>query len=298
MSDEQRGAGAPTDEERARAIREQLKSLHAFDLAYEMMISLVSFGYQKMGLTDETSELRDLGDARLAIELLRANLEVVEREQGEGRTRDVRSTLAQMQLGYAQAVQLAGGAPAARPQAAEAAGDGRSRADETRPARRARAQRRRRHRRSRPRSRAEEAGREEAGGGQEDRAEEAGGKEAARRRYSAGRLIAPYVAAGRRERVTPRSPAASRTWTTASRTGSGLGQRPEAGFFEHVAGLDDEELLVVRPAHELLEEAQRAGEVLERQVVEGAHGLEIVALVVDAGDARGSRSPRDACSAP
>ena len=121
MSDEQRGAGAPTDEERARAIREQLRSLHAFDLAYEMMISLVSFGYQKMGLTDETSELRDLGDARLAIELLRANLEVVEREQGEGRTRDVRSTLAQMQLGYAQAVQLAGGAPAARPQAANPA---------------------------------------------------------------------------------------------------------------------------------------------------------------------------------
>ncbi len=113
MSDEQPSGGAPTDEERARAVREQLKSLQAFDLAYEMMISLVSFGYQKMGLTDETSELRDLGDARLAIELLRATLEVVEREQGPDRTRDVRSTLAQMQLGYAQAVHLAGSAPAA-----------------------------------------------------------------------------------------------------------------------------------------------------------------------------------------
>ena len=119
MSDEQRRGGAPTEEQRARAIREQLRSLHAFDLAYEMMISLVTFGYQKMGLTDETRELRDLGDARLAIELLRANLEVVEREQGEGRTRDVRSTLAQMQLGYAQAVQVGGAAPAPRPQAAE-----------------------------------------------------------------------------------------------------------------------------------------------------------------------------------
>jgi hypothetical protein len=126
MSDEQRGGGAPTDEERARAIREQLRSLHAFDLAYEMMISLVSFGYQKMGLTDETRELRDLGDARLAIELLRANLEVVEREQGEDRTRDVRSTLAHMQLGYAQAVQLAGAAAAAaaaRPPAAKPAAE-------------------------------------------------------------------------------------------------------------------------------------------------------------------------------
>ncbi|MCX6373705.1 MAG: hypothetical protein NTX16_11640 [Actinobacteria bacterium] len=123
MSDELRESGAPTDEERARAFREQLKSLHAFDLAYDMMIGLVSFGYQKMGLTDETSELRDLGDARLAIELLRANLEVVEREQGGERTRDVRSTLAQMQLGFAQAVSLAGAAPAARPPAAEAATD-------------------------------------------------------------------------------------------------------------------------------------------------------------------------------
>ena len=124
MSDEQRGAGAPTEEERARAIREQLKSLHAFGLAYEMMISLVTFGYQKMGLTDETRELRDLGDARLAIELLRANLEVVEREQAKGSTRDLRSTLAQMQLGYAQAVRLAGEAPAAQPrQAAEPPAD-------------------------------------------------------------------------------------------------------------------------------------------------------------------------------
>jgi hypothetical protein len=118
MSDEQRAAGAQTDEERARAVREQLKSLRAFDLAYEMMISLVTFGYQKMGLTDETSELRDLDDARLAIELLRATLEVVEREQGPERARDVRSTLAQMQLGYAQAVHLAGETPAVRPRAA------------------------------------------------------------------------------------------------------------------------------------------------------------------------------------
>ena len=113
MSDEQGSGGAPTDEERARAFREQLKSLHAFDLAYDMMEGLVTFGYQKMGLTDATSELRDLGDARLTIELLRANLEVVERELGKDHTLALHSTLAQMQLGYAQAVHLAGRAPAA-----------------------------------------------------------------------------------------------------------------------------------------------------------------------------------------
>jgi hypothetical protein len=118
MSDEERAAGAPTDAERARAIREQLKQIHGFDIAYEMMISLVSFGYQKLGLTDETLDLRDLGDARAAIELLRATLEVVEREYGGDRTRDVRSTLAQLQLAYAQTVQLSGAAP---PAAAEPA---------------------------------------------------------------------------------------------------------------------------------------------------------------------------------
>jgi len=129
MTDHTTG-GAPTDEERAQAALEQLKSIHAFDLAYEMMIGLVSFGYQKMGLTSETAPVRELTDARLAIELLRANLAVIEREQGEERTRDLHATLAQMQLGYARAVQMAGageGHPAAESPAeapASAAGEG------------------------------------------------------------------------------------------------------------------------------------------------------------------------------
>ena len=148
-----------------------------------MMISLVSFGYQKMGLTDETSELRDLGDARLAIELLRANLEVVEREQGADRTRDVRSTLAQMQLGYAQAVHLAGSAPAAAS----------TRAGRRRGRRRGAGGRRRQPAAGKAAPRkpaaktpaAKKTAREEAGG-QEDRGEEAGGEEAARRRLAGG----------------------------------------------------------------------------------------------------------------
>jgi|GEM_PF-1116448 len=112
MSDTVAPEGVPTDDERAREVREQLKSVHAFDLAYEMMVGLVSFGYQKMGLTDETHSLRDLADARLSIELLRATLGVIERELGEERTRDLHGTLAQMQLSYAQAVQSSGSAAA------------------------------------------------------------------------------------------------------------------------------------------------------------------------------------------
>jgi len=100
-----------TDEERARVVREQLKSLHAFDLAYEMMVSLISFGYQKLGLTGETAELRDLDDAHFAIELLGALLKVSDREHPVSDLRDLHSTLAQMQLGYVQALELEGRRP-------------------------------------------------------------------------------------------------------------------------------------------------------------------------------------------
>jgi hypothetical protein len=111
-----------TDEERLRAVREQLKSLHAFDLAYEMMISLVSFGYQKLGLTGETAELRDLDDAHYAIELLGAILKVSDREHPVSDLQDLHSTLAQMQLGYVQALELQGGRPEPPAAAAEASG--------------------------------------------------------------------------------------------------------------------------------------------------------------------------------
>ena len=105
MADDEHGRVIP-DDERARQILEQLKSVHTFDLAYETMVGLVNFGSQKMGLLEETREVRDLADARLSIELVRAILEVIERELGPERTRGLHDALAQMQLAYAHAVQL------------------------------------------------------------------------------------------------------------------------------------------------------------------------------------------------
>lgn len=123
MSDTSAQDRVVSDEERARAVLEQLKSVHAFDLVYEMMVGLVSFGYQKMGLADETRPVRDLADARLAIEVLRAVLDVVEHEQGEERTGGIRDTLAQMQLAFAHAVQLANAEQAAAAEQAQPAAD-------------------------------------------------------------------------------------------------------------------------------------------------------------------------------
>lgn len=93
-----------TDEERLRAVVDELRRLRVRDLALDMAVSLVTVGYQKLGLTEQTRELRDLDDARLAIELLRACLDVLERERGDAGLGDLRGTLSAMQLNYARAV--------------------------------------------------------------------------------------------------------------------------------------------------------------------------------------------------
>ena len=99
------GAGADaTEEERLRQVVDELRRLRVEDLALDMAVSLVTVGYQKLGLTEQTRELRDLDGARLSIELLRATLDVLERERGASGLGDLRGTLSAMQLNYARAV--------------------------------------------------------------------------------------------------------------------------------------------------------------------------------------------------
>ena len=91
-----------TDEERAALLREQLKALRVVDVAHDMMLSLVTLGYQKLGLTEEPEELRNLDDARLAIELLHGVVDVLGAAVGEPLVAPFRSTLAAMQLNFAR----------------------------------------------------------------------------------------------------------------------------------------------------------------------------------------------------
>jgi len=107
MSDPTDKERVVSDEQRARAMLEQLKSVHAADIGRDMVIAAVNYSYPKLGLSDETHAVRDLGDVRVSIELVRAILEVLEREAGGQGTSDLHDTLAQMQLAYAHAVQLA-----------------------------------------------------------------------------------------------------------------------------------------------------------------------------------------------
>jgi hypothetical protein len=104
MSDDERREGRErplTDEERARLYLEQVKQMHILDLVRAMLVDLVTLGYQKLGLTAETSELRDLDDARVAIETVRRLVEVLESEGASDEARTYRATLAAMQLQFA-----------------------------------------------------------------------------------------------------------------------------------------------------------------------------------------------------
>ena len=128
MSDEVKAGGeesredrAPTDEERAEIYRQQLKQLHVVDLVRDMMVTLVTVGYEKLGLTEQTKDLRDLGDARVAIEALRRLIEVVEGDDPEDAS--LRSTLAQMQLNFARVANTE--VPPARPPRAPSEADSR-----------------------------------------------------------------------------------------------------------------------------------------------------------------------------
>jgi hypothetical protein len=112
-----------SDEERAKAMLEQLKGVHAVDIGRDMVIAAVNFSYPKLGLSDETRGVRDLNDVRVSIELVRAILEVLEREHAGEKTSDLHDTLAQMQLAYAHAVQLANAERAAAGEADRPAPD-------------------------------------------------------------------------------------------------------------------------------------------------------------------------------
>ncbi len=116
-------AGAETDaaplsdEQRAELVKEQLKRLRVADVATDIMVTLVTIGYQKLGLTSETRDLQDLDDAHLAIEVLRSLVETVGREVGEDQVAAFRSTLDGMQMNYARVIIQGGAAPSAAPSA-------------------------------------------------------------------------------------------------------------------------------------------------------------------------------------
>jgi len=97
VSEEEQSA-PKTDEELLKQVEEELKKLKVSDLLVQMLYTVSSLGYRKLSAED-----RDLDQARLAIESLRALLPVLEGTVSEDVMRDFRQVTANLQLAYADA---------------------------------------------------------------------------------------------------------------------------------------------------------------------------------------------------
>src|ERR671937_1633791 len=96
MTDEQQEQ--QSDEELLKQVEEELRKLKVSDLLVQMLYTVSSLGYRKLSAED-----RDLDQAKLAIESLRAVLPVLEGSISDDVMRDFRQVTANLQLAYADA---------------------------------------------------------------------------------------------------------------------------------------------------------------------------------------------------
>ena len=98
MSEQQPPAGG-NDEELLQQVEEELKKLKVSDLLVQMLYTVSSLGYRKLSPED-----RDIDQAKLAIESLRALLPVLEGDVPDDVMRDFRQVTSNLQLAYGDAI--------------------------------------------------------------------------------------------------------------------------------------------------------------------------------------------------
>jgi hypothetical protein len=95
----------PSDEELMKQLEEELQKLQVSDLLVQTLYTVSSLGFRKLSEDD-----RDLDQARLAIEALRALLPVLEGSVGDELVRDFKQVTSNLQLAYAEAAKGKNGA--------------------------------------------------------------------------------------------------------------------------------------------------------------------------------------------
>lgn len=95
MTEEQ---SRPSDEELVRQLEQELQKLKVSDLLVQTLYTVSSLGYRRLSEED-----RDLEQARLSIEALRALLPVLEGAVPDELVRDFKQVTANLQLAYADA---------------------------------------------------------------------------------------------------------------------------------------------------------------------------------------------------
>lgn len=92
-----------SDEELRRRVEEALEKITVADVIIDMMISLSSLAYQRMGIPHETNQkYRDMEQARLAIDCLDALLSALRDRLPEETLQPLTGTLDNLKLNYAR----------------------------------------------------------------------------------------------------------------------------------------------------------------------------------------------------
>lgn len=89
---------APSDDDLVKQLEEELKTLKVSDLLVQTLYTVSSLGYRRLSEQD-----RDLDQARLAIETLRALLPVLDGSVSDELVRDFKQVTANLQLAFADA---------------------------------------------------------------------------------------------------------------------------------------------------------------------------------------------------
>jgi len=92
-----------SDEELRRRIEEAMEKITVTDVVVDMMVSLSSLAYQRMGIPHEVNEkYRDMDQARLAIDCLEALFKALEGRVPEDLLTPLTGTLDNLKLNFAK----------------------------------------------------------------------------------------------------------------------------------------------------------------------------------------------------
>ena len=116
----QGGEQPPSEEELRAAFEEEMKRIRVEDVILQTAVTLVNLAARKLGLAaqpgEDVSEEQDLGQAKLAIEGVRALLPLCPPDQAQ----QIQPALSQLQMAF---VQLTGGGEQPEPESAESKED-------------------------------------------------------------------------------------------------------------------------------------------------------------------------------
>ena len=98
------GLSQDEQERVARELADQLRRLRVEDVLINTLMTVSSIGYRRLGMTEDTREDRDLEQARLAIETMRALTPVLEKFVPAELIREFDQSIASLQLAYAESV--------------------------------------------------------------------------------------------------------------------------------------------------------------------------------------------------